>query len=111
MLTFESQLLQESNCRNIKKQQASKEDFPSAPPFSCSFGEIKQDKEHSPLPKANYMSSTGDSVDFLAKSTVEKKIHVVDLKPINKQETSNPSRFDSTSSIFANYIATLCNFP
>ncbi|CAH1446943.1 unnamed protein product [Lactuca virosa] len=82
----------ESNCRNIEKRQASKEDFPSAPPFSGSFGEIKQEKEHSPLPKANYMSSTTDSVDFLAKSTVEKKTLVVDLKAINKQETSNPSR-------------------
>ncbi|CAH1416101.1 unnamed protein product [Lactuca virosa] len=86
------QLLQESNGRNIEKRQASKEDFPSAPPFSGSFGEIKQEKEHSPLPKANYMSSTADSVDFLAKSTVEKKTLVVDLKAINKQETSNASR-------------------
>ncbi|CAH1442252.1 unnamed protein product [Lactuca virosa] len=86
------QLLQESNGRNIEKRQASKEDFPSAPPFSGSFGEIKQEKEHSPIPKANYMSSTADSVDFLAKSTVEKKTPVVDLKEINKQETSNPSR-------------------
>ncbi|CAI9286163.1 unnamed protein product [Lactuca saligna] len=68
VLTFESQLLQESNGRNIEKQQASKEDFPSPPPFSA------------------------DSINFLAKSTVEKKTPVVDLKAINKQETSNPSR-------------------
>nr|KAJ0186748.1 hypothetical protein LSAT_V11C900486900 [Lactuca sativa] len=81
----------ESNGKNIENRQASKEDFPSAPPFSGSFGEIKQEKEHSPVSKANYTPSTADSVDFVPKSTVE-KTSVVDLKTNHKQETSNPSR-------------------
>lgn len=110
MLTFESQLLQESNGKNIENRQASKEDFPSAPPFSGSFGEIKQEKEHSPVSKANYTPSTADSVDFVPKSTVE-KTSVVDLKTNHKQETSNPSRFLSTSSKFVNYNSSLCDFP
>ncbi|KAI3751766.1 hypothetical protein L2E82_22857 [Cichorium intybus] len=82
----------ESNGRNIENRHASMEDFPSAPPFSSSFGEIKQEKEHSPLPKANYTPLTAESVDFVAESTVEKKTPVVDLNTSHKQETSNPSR-------------------
>ncbi|KAI3673068.1 hypothetical protein L6452_39178 [Arctium lappa] len=66
--------------RNIQKRRSSKEDFPNAPPFSGSFGEIKQEKEHSPHSKANYASSRIDSHDSAAKSTVEKKTPAVDMK-------------------------------
>ncbi|CAH1440337.1 unnamed protein product [Lactuca virosa] len=97
--------LNESNGKNIENRQASKEDFPSASPFSGSFGEIKQEKEHSPLPKTDYTPSTADLVDFVAKSTVEKKTPVEDLKTSHKQEMSNPSRFVSTSSKIVNYDA------
>ncbi|XP_024968890.1 uncharacterized protein LOC112508492 [Cynara cardunculus var. scolymus] len=75
--------------RNIQKRRSSKEDFPSAPPFS---GEIKQEMEHSSHSKAKYTSSRVDSHDSAAKSPIEKKTPAVDLKENHKQETSNPSR-------------------
>ncbi|KVI06799.1 hypothetical protein Ccrd_014846 [Cynara cardunculus var. scolymus] len=74
--------------RNIQKRRSSKEDFPSAPPFS---GEIKQEMEHSSHSKAKYTSSRVDSHDSAAKSPIEKKTPAVDLKENHKQETSNPS--------------------
>ncbi|KAI3761739.1 hypothetical protein L1987_52160 [Smallanthus sonchifolius] len=81
----------EMHPKNIHNRQSSKEDFPSAPPISGSFGEIKQE-EYSPCSKTNITSSGVDSHDFAANSTVEKKTPVVALKEGHKHETSNLSR-------------------
>lgn len=94
--------MQELNGRNIHNRQPSTEDFPSAPPISGSFGEIKQEKDLSSHSKENYISSRVDSHEFVAKSSVKKTTPIVDEKPSHTDETSNPSR-----SVF--FILKMCN--
>ncbi|MFS7949200.1 hypothetical protein Hanom_Chr06g00568791 [Helianthus anomalus] len=74
-----------------KDAYTSKEDFPSAPPISGSFGEIKQE-EDSPCSKTNITTSRVDSHDFEANSSVQKKTPFVAVKEDHKQETLNTSR-------------------
>ncbi|XP_071728759.1 uncharacterized protein [Rutidosis leptorrhynchoides] len=79
----------DSYTENIENRESNKEESPTAPPFSDSFTEINQEKEHSSNYKANCTSSRVDSHEF---SSVEKKARVLDTRGSHKQETLNPSR-------------------
>ncbi|KAF5765638.1 hypothetical protein HanRHA438_Chr15g0718351 [Helianthus annuus] len=82
-----------ASIENLPRKDAytSKEDFPSAPPISGSFGEIKQE-EDSPCSKTNITTSRVDSHDLEANSSVQKKTPFVAVKEDHKQETLNTSR-------------------
>ncbi|CDP11484.1 unnamed protein product [Coffea canephora] len=54
--------------RNLEKQRFSDEDVPSAPPFCGSGGEIKIDRETSPVSKMEYLSSMKAEKDNLGRS-------------------------------------------
>ncbi|KAJ0694111.1 hypothetical protein HanPI659440_Chr15g0605101 [Helianthus annuus] len=81
-----------ASIENLPRKDAytSKEDFPSAPPISGSFGEIKQE-EDSPCSKTNITTSRVDSHDLEANSSVQKKTPSVAVKEDHKQETLNTS--------------------
>lgn len=83
--------MQEFHTNNIQNQQSLKEDVPSAPPISNSFGEIKQE-EYSPCSKTNIASSRVDSHDVEANASVE-KLTVAALNEGHKHETLDASRF------------------
>ncbi|KAM0039342.1 hypothetical protein Hdeb2414_s0012g00381011 [Helianthus debilis subsp. tardiflorus] len=82
-----------ASIENLPRKDAytSKEDFPSAPPISGSFGEIKQE-EDSPCSKTDITTSRVDSHDLEANSSVQKKTPFVAVKEDHKQETLNTSR-------------------
>lgn len=72
--------------QNIQDRKAFDEDIPSAPPFSGSIGEIKQER---PQPSnGNHTSSRPDSHDFAAN---ERKTPSIDLKDGHKQGSSKSS--------------------
>ena len=52
----------------MEKQRFSDEDVPSAPPFCGSGGEIKIDRETSPVSKMEYLSSMKAEKDNLGRS-------------------------------------------
>ncbi|KAM7514512.1 hypothetical protein LguiA_004095 [Lonicera macranthoides] len=65
--------IKESHARNAQNQKPFDDDIPSAPPFSGSAGEVRQDVEKTPASRAHYTKSTGDSRGFSANPNTSEK--------------------------------------
>ncbi|KAL6997387.1 hypothetical protein U1Q18_007514 [Sarracenia purpurea var. burkii] len=67
-MNAESAALKDSRARNLQNEKLSDDDFPSAPPFGGSAGEIKQDAEQLSAARSHYSTRVADLHDFSVKN-------------------------------------------